>query len=78
MSEYTDKVDIVSWEKKSKRAFEQLKDICAILCGLLIASDYHSGQKLIVNRNFKDNEDFFQGIFEIGRRHKIMNPGSIK
>jgi hypothetical protein len=35
---YVDKVDIISYEKKSKRAFEQLKDICAILSGLLVAS----------------------------------------
>lgn len=78
VSEYTDKVDVLSWDKKNKRAFEQLKDICAILSGLLVAADYNAGQKLIVDRKFKDNAIFFQDIFEIGRRHKVMNPGMTK
>jgi len=78
VSDYTGKVDILSYEKKSKRIYEQLKDICAILSGLLVASDYQAGQKLVVDRNFKDNAEFFQEIFEVGRRHKIMNPEKMR
>jgi hypothetical protein len=73
-----DKVDIISYEKKSKRSFEQLKDMCAILSGLLVASDYPSGQKLVTNRQFKDNAQFFQDVFEVGRRYKIMNPEKMR
>jgi hypothetical protein len=75
VSEYTDKVDILSYESKSKRIFAQLKEICAILSGLVVASDYQRGQAMIKEKSFSDNEAFFKEIFEIGRRHKIVNPG---
>jgi len=29
---------------------------------------------MIKDRNFEDNSDFFAAVFEIGRRHKILNP----
>jgi len=78
VSEYTDKVDIISFKGKAKRVYEQLQDICAILCGLVVANDYKAGQQLIKEHNFKDNEAFFQTIFEIGRRYKIMNPEKMR
>eukprot|EP00238_Polyblepharides_amylifera_P006470 CAMPEP_0196585418 /NCGR_PEP_ID=MMETSP1081-20130531/50565_1 /TAXON_ID=36882 /ORGANISM="Pyramimonas amylifera, Strain CCMP720" /LENGTH=678 /DNA_ID=CAMNT_0041906951 /DNA_START=96 /DNA_END=2132 /DNA_ORIENTATION=+ len=78
VSEYTDKVDVLSYKSKTQRMHAQLKDICAILSGLLVASDYKQGQKLLVNRNFADNEIFFQDCFEVGRRHKIMNPEKMR
>eukprot|EP00027_Filamoeba_sp_ATCC50430_P012570 CAMPEP_0168571086 /NCGR_PEP_ID=MMETSP0413-20121227/17124_1 /TAXON_ID=136452 /ORGANISM="Filamoeba nolandi, Strain NC-AS-23-1" /LENGTH=532 /DNA_ID=CAMNT_0008603867 /DNA_START=66 /DNA_END=1664 /DNA_ORIENTATION=+ len=78
VSEYTDKVDILKFGSKSKRILEQLKDICAILSGLLVASDYDLGKEVVENRNFKDNAKFFQNIFEVGRRHKIMNPEKMR
>lgn len=36
------------------------QDICAILCGLVIAQDYRRGQRMLTDRNFKDNAQFFQ------------------
>jgi len=74
VSEYTDKVDILIWKSKSGRIHEQIRDICAILSGLAVAANYHAGQELIANRDFKANEKYFQNVFEIGRRHKILNP----
>lgn len=44
-------------------------------CGMTFFSDYKAGQELIKNRQFKDNAEFFQEMFEIARRYKIMNPG---
>ncbi|CAG8469629.1 1488_t:CDS:10 [Diversispora eburnea] len=41
-------------------------------------SDYNKGQELFKNKSFEDNEDFYQTIFEIGRRHKIMNPEKMR
>jgi hypothetical protein len=76
VSEYTDKIDILSFRNKGQRIHAELEEICSILLGLVIACDYKYGQSLIQNKSFKDNEEFFQYIFEIGRRHKIMNPGS--
>ncbi|EFA84037.1 hypothetical protein PPL_03110 [Heterostelium album PN500] len=77
VSEYTDKVDI-QISNRPKRINDQLRHICAILCGLLVASDFKKGQQLVEKKDFSDNEMFFQTVFEIGRRHKIMNPAKMR
>ncbi|KAG0668830.1 hypothetical protein C6P45_004313 [Maudiozyma exigua] len=74
VSEYTDRVDILSNRPKSKRIVDQLKEICSVLTGLVIASNLKIGKKLLEMRNFSDNANWFQDVFEIGRRYKIMNP----
>lgn len=74
VSEYTDKVDILTWKSKTGRIHEQIRDICAILSGLAVAADYEVGQKMIRDRSFEQNSDYFSSVFEIGRRHKILNP----
>jgi len=74
VSEYTDKVDILTWKSKTGRIHEQIRDICAILSGLAVAADYEVGQKMIKDRTFEENSEFFSTVFEIGRRHKILNP----
>lgn len=74
VSQYTDKVDIVSHTSKSKRIVSQLKEMCSVLAGLVVASNLKTGQKLIEDKNFEDNAEWYKSIFEIGRRYKIMNP----
>eukprot|EP00472_Partenskyella_glossopodia_P004705 CAMPEP_0197527326 /NCGR_PEP_ID=MMETSP1318-20131121/21102_1 /TAXON_ID=552666 /ORGANISM="Partenskyella glossopodia, Strain RCC365" /LENGTH=600 /DNA_ID=CAMNT_0043081897 /DNA_START=51 /DNA_END=1850 /DNA_ORIENTATION=- len=74
VSEYTDRVDIARYSGRAKRIYAQLKEICAILSGLLVACDYKAGQKLVANDEFAENEEFFQYMFELGRRYKILNP----
>ena len=74
VSEYTDKVDVLSWKSKTGRIHEQIRDICAVLSGLAVAADYEVGQKMIKDRSFEDNAEYFAAVFEIGRRHKILNP----
>ncbi|KAJ2780284.1 hypothetical protein GGI15_003591 [Coemansia interrupta] len=74
VSEYTDKVDILMYGDKTKRIVGQIKELCAILSGLVLASDYKAGQRLFEDREFGENEEFYRRVFEIGRRHKIMNP----
>ena len=74
VSEYTDKVDVLSWKSKTGRIHEQIRDICAVLSGLAVAADYEVGQKMIRDRSFEDNAEYFATVFEIGRRHKILNP----
>lgn len=74
VSEYTDKVDVLSWKSKTGRIHEQIRDICAVLSGLAVAADYEVGQKMIKDRSFEDNAEYFATVFEIGRRHKILNP----
>ena len=79
VSEYTDKVDIVSYSKsKVQRINKQLLEICAILCGMVVACDFKLGQELIGDKDFKQNEAYFQHVFEIGRRHKVMNPDKMR
>lgn len=41
-------------------------------------SDCEKGQEMFKNRDFEENEEFFQVIFEIGRRYKIMNPEKMR
>ncbi|KAJ2370016.1 hypothetical protein H4S01_000649 [Coemansia sp. RSA 2610] len=78
VSEYTDKVDVLMYGSKTKRMVAQIKELCAILSGLVLASDYKAGQTLFADRQFADNAEFFQKVFEIGRRHKIMNPDRMR
>lgn len=78
VSEYTDKIDIVSNKDKLQRIKEQLRDICSILSGLVVANDYKLGQALLKNKEFADNADFFRNVFELGRRHKVRNPEKLR
>jgi hypothetical protein len=43
-----------------------------------VATDYKRGQRLIVDKDFAANADFFQAVFEIGRRHKVQNPEKMR
>ncbi|CAO3703086.1 unnamed protein product [Rhizopus stolonifer] len=78
VSEYTDKVDIISYSNKSKRIVAQIRDLCAIIAGLFIAGNYKQGSDYFSKHNLRENEDLFQRVFEVGRRHKIMNPEKMR
>eukprot|EP00201_Polytomella_parva_P012952 CAMPEP_0175067104 /NCGR_PEP_ID=MMETSP0052_2-20121109/16900_1 /TAXON_ID=51329 ORGANISM="Polytomella parva, Strain SAG 63-3" /NCGR_SAMPLE_ID=MMETSP0052_2 /ASSEMBLY_ACC=CAM_ASM_000194 /LENGTH=783 /DNA_ID=CAMNT_0016333923 /DNA_START=206 /DNA_END=2557 /DNA_ORIENTATION=+ len=78
VNEYTDKVDVVRWRTKNQRILAEIKDICAVLSGLVVAQDYRVGQDLLKDKNFRHNAAFFQRVFEIGRRYKIMNPDKMR
>jgi len=79
VSEYTDKIDTLGFGlSKSKRIVYQIRELCAILSGLVLSADYKLGQELFSDRDFEQNSDFYQQIFELGRRHKIMNPDKMR
>jgi len=91
ISEYTDKVDVASsmygsyWShtisKKVHLIEKELKEILGFISGLYVANNYSLGGSLVSKdklRNFQVNEEFFQKIFEIGRRYKIMNPDKMR
>lgn len=79
VSEYTSRVDILpTYMSRTKRMVVQLKQICAILSGLVVASDFRLGQEMLVEREFKDNAEWFKSVFEIGRRYKIQNPDAMR
>lgn len=76
VSQYTDVVDVMTYSraKTRMRIHEQIKDLCSILTGLCVASDYKRGQELVKDKDFAANEAFFQTAFEVARRHKVANP----
>ncbi|EIN10990.1 hypothetical protein PUNSTDRAFT_142865 [Punctularia strigosozonata HHB-11173 SS5] len=79
VSEYTDKIDTLGFGlSKAKRIVHQIRELCAILSGLVVAADYKQGQDLFSDRDFEANSEFYQDIFELGRRHKIMNPDKMR
>jgi hypothetical protein len=79
VSEYTDKIDTLGYGlSKAKRIVHQIRELCAILSGLVLAADYKQGQELFTDRDFASNADFYQRVFEMGRRHKIMNPDKMR
>ena len=79
VSEYTDKVDVYTWNKpKVQRMAAQIKELCAILSGLTIANDFNRGQQLLKDHNYQDLAGMYQEIFEIGRRYKINNPDKMR
>lgn len=78
VSEYTDRIDILTWRNKTTRIHQELKEICAILTGLYVACDFKQGQQLVMKKDFAENEVFFQDTFEILRRYKILNPEKLR
>ncbi|SCQ16920.1 conserved protein, unknown function [Plasmodium ovale] len=78
VSEYTDKIDIYHSGNKNKKIIKEIKALCSILSGLVIANNYEHGQKLIRDRDFQKNSTFFSFVFEIGRRYKILNPDRMR
>jgi len=46
--------------------------------GLVVACDYTMGRDVLDERNFSQHEPFFQTVFEIARRYKVMNPEKMR
>ena len=79
VSEYTDKVDTISWRyNKASRVKEQLEELLSTISGLLVVASYKRGKTAVHNKNFVDNQKIFQAVFEVGRRHKILNPDKMR
>lgn len=75
--DYTSAVD--SPITSARRTHAQLQGITSILRGLVSACDYEAGQRLATNEDELDSyQAFFQKMFEIARRHKIMNPEKMR
>lgn len=77
VSEYTDKVDVLGGGNRSSRIQAQLVEMFAVLSGLMLAVRPQS-RRLIQGRELADNAAWFESIFEVGRRHKIMNPDKMR
>jgi hypothetical protein len=75
--DYTSEVDR-TFKSSARRTHEQLKGVTSVLRGLVTACDYAAGQKLLQDDNFAEYDTFFCQMFEIARRHKIMNPEKMR
>ena len=76
--DYTSTVDAPGLSA-ARRTHAQLQGITSILRGLVTACDYAAGQRLSTGDDEMDQyQAFFQKMFEIARRHKIMNPEKMR
>jgi hypothetical protein len=67
VSEYTDKIDTLGFGySKAKRIVYQIRELCSIMSGLVLAADYKQGQKLFSDRDFDLNADFYQKVSQSG------------
>lgn len=90
VSDYTDKVDVSSFKSKSKRIVAQLREMCSILAGLVVATDMDLGKSMFFKKvedggeeeeeeeDFSVNAEWYKTVFEIGRRYKILNPEKMR
>lgn len=80
--DYTTEVD-KDFKSTTRRIHSQLKNIHSVLRGMVSSCDYNAGQRLTSDEDendtsFSDYESSFQEMFEIARRHKIMNPEKMR
>ena len=77
VSTYTDAIDQPNL-KSNKRVHTQLLKICAFLSGLAVSVDYEAGQKIVASRKWREGENFFCKVLELGRRYKVLNPDRMR
>jgi Protein of unknown function (DUF2009) len=75
--EYTTDIDR-AFKSKARRTHEQLKGVTSVMRGLVTACDYVAGQRLLQDDDYAEYQVFFRQMFEIARRHKIMNPEKLQ
>lgn len=78
VSEYTTIIDSPAHSSAAKRLHASLQQICSLLSGIAVASNYEVGQELISSRDFEEHAKFYSKMFELARRHKIMNPEKMR
>ena len=72
-SRYTDRVDVL-FDNPVRRLQERIKAINGVLGGILVACNYRVGGEALDSGEFEEHTQFFQTVFEIARRYKILNP----
>jgi hypothetical protein len=77
--DYTTQVDR-PFKSSTRRTHGVLKGVTSVLRGIVTACDYKAGQHLATSddANYAEYDSFFRQMFEIARRHKIMNPEKMR
>uniref|UniRef100_A0A7S3VBU6 Non-canonical E2 ubiquitin-conjugating enzyme C-terminal domain-containing protein n=1 Tax=Chaetoceros debilis TaxID=122233 RepID=A0A7S3VBU6_9STRA len=75
--DYTTETD-KPFKSSTRRTHAQMKHISSVLRGMVTACDYAAGQILLEEDNYSEYAKFFRQMFEIARRHKIMNPEKMR
>eukprot|EP00658_Telonema_sp_P-2_P055564 TRINITY_DN44168_c0_g1_i2.p1 TRINITY_DN44168_c0_g1~~TRINITY_DN44168_c0_g1_i2.p1 ORF type:complete len:641 (-),score=169.95 TRINITY_DN44168_c0_g1_i2:177-2099(-) len=63
---------------KASKIRDCVADALATCSGLELASNYKRGKRLVGDKQFKDNAEFFSHAFELARRFKVTNPGKMR
>jgi hypothetical protein len=78
-TDYTTKVDTQRLlNNESRRLAVQLKEISAFLSGLVFVRNYSEGAALLEDKDFVKHRVFFQTVFEVSRRYKVLNPEKMR
>jgi hypothetical protein len=70
-------VDVV-FAKPAKSVQMRAQEISAMLSSLAVSTNYETGQEMVVESSFGESEGYFQAVFEVGRRYKVMNPEKMR
>ena len=49
-----------------------------MLSSLAVSTNYETGQEMVVDGSFGESQEYFQAVFEVGRRYKVMNPEKMR
>eukprot|EP01127_Copromyxa_protea_P001484 TRINITY_DN11468_c0_g1_i1.p1 TRINITY_DN11468_c0_g1~~TRINITY_DN11468_c0_g1_i1.p1 ORF type:complete len:627 (+),score=97.59 TRINITY_DN11468_c0_g1_i1:109-1989(+) len=76
VSEYTDKVDVLRYQKQAIIR-DEIMDLLKTILGLCVAQDFGRGRRAIEG-TVNEKHELFADIFEIGRRYKVLNPDKMR
>lgn len=65
VSDYTGRVDRPNLMKGAKRMHQQLKEMCSMFTGLVLATDRKCGRGLIKSREFAQYTSYFTQVYEV-------------
>mmetsp|Transcript_33092 Transcript_33092/g.77622 ORF Transcript_33092/g.77622 Transcript_33092/m.77622 type:complete len:535 (-) Transcript_33092:306-1910(-) len=79
VTEYTSLVDTPALAANpAKRQQKQMREIHALLCGIVTASSVESGRDLYTGREYARYAKMFGAVFEGVRRYKVTNPEKMR
>ncbi|KNC50148.1 uncharacterized protein AMSG_06283 [Thecamonas trahens ATCC 50062] len=77
ISEYTDKVDVLTYRSKIPIMTQQLDEFLDTVAGLVVTTDLNKGKKLVKGDHGK-NAGLYATMFEVVRRQKVLNPDKLR